>query len=507
MKLLHLWRVYMKKKIIIIGAGISGLSLAARLLYKGFDVVIFEKNSRIGGKTNLLKSGNFNFDLTASIAMLPEDFVSVFRECGKNYGDYFSLLPLFPLYRCFYADNSFYDFSPDLPSLNRTLKRITNNDADEIEGFHNFINANYKKYLEINKNFLNKSFLKSYNLLKPSSIGSAADLNLSLSCMAEGRKYLNNEKLLEYLMFQSMYIGVSPYKSSSIYNTIPASSQMEGLYYVKGGIYKYIVALEKLVHDLGGKIKTCHEVTEILFKKDKAYGIICHEKIYKAHAVVCSCDYTSGLNNLIKDAKMKKLFKRRKKYDHSCSVFMLYLAVDKKYPILKVHNIYINENFKKNINAAFKGFLPSEPSLYIYCPSSVDRFICPQGYEIINLMVRVPNLSKNKVKWNFETCSKMKNKLLNILSSINTMEDIKHHILYDNFLTPVDLRDKFNLAEGSAFGISHSIGESLIFRPQCCNPKVKNLYFTGASTHPGNGISLCLKSSKICAHKIFKDYL
>ena len=52
----------MKMKIIIIGAGISGLSLAARLLYKGFDVTIYEKNSRVGGKTNIIKRGNFKFD-------------------------------------------------------------------------------------------------------------------------------------------------------------------------------------------------------------------------------------------------------------------------------------------------------------------------------------------------------------------------------------------------------------------------------------------------------------
>ena len=74
----------MKKKIIIIGAGISGLSLAARLLYKGFDVTIYEKNSRVGGKTNIIKSGNFKFDLTASIAMMPEDLVNVFKYCNKS---------------------------------------------------------------------------------------------------------------------------------------------------------------------------------------------------------------------------------------------------------------------------------------------------------------------------------------------------------------------------------------------------------------------------------------
>ncbi|MBE6046992.1 MAG: phytoene desaturase [Clostridium sp.] len=496
----------MKKKIIIIGAGVSGLSLAARLLYKGFDVVIYEKNSRIGGKTSIIKSGNFKFDLTASIAMMPEDLINTFKYCGKNYKNYFSLTPLTPLYRCFYYDNSFYDFHSDFSLLNRTLKSITRHDFDDIYGYYNFLTANYHKYLQINNNILGRSFIKPYNLFRSSVLKNIDDLNVLSSCTSECKKDIKNQKLFEFLMFQSMYIGMSPFNSSSIFNTIPASTQMEGLYYIKGGMYNYILALKKLVIELGGTIKTCNEISDILFNKNNVYGVMCHDKVIKCDAVVCSCDYTNTMTKLIKDKNIKSLFKSKKKHEYSCSVFMLYLALDKKYPILKVHNIYINKDFKKNINAAFKGVLPNNPSLYIYCPSSIDDSLCPEGCSTINIMIRVPNLSYEKINWNFELCLKIKKKILDILSSIKTMEDIKEHILYDNFLTPMDLRDKLNLYHGAAFGISPLLKENLILRPQCNNPKVKNLYFTGADTHPGNGISLCLKSSKICAEKIIKDY-
>lgn len=496
----------MKKNIIIIGAGISGLSLAARLLYKGFNVTIYEKNSKVGGKTNIIKSGNFKFDLTASIAMMPEDLVSVFRYCNKSYRNYFSLVPLSPLYRCFYTDNSFYDFYSDLPDLNRNLKAITKNDLEDINGYYDFLSMNYKKYLQINKKILEKNFIKPYSILRPATIRNTEDLNLSNSCINECKKYIENQKLIEFLMFQSMYIGMSPFNSSSIFNTIPAVSQMEGLHYVKGGLYNYVLALKKLVIELGGIIKTSCEVSDIMFRKNEAYGIICNDKEIKSDAVVCCCDYTNIMNNLIKDSNIKTLLKNKRKHQYSCSVFMLYLALDKKYPILKVHNIFINKDFRKNINSAFKGIMPANPSLYIYCPSSLDNTLCPEGCETINIMIRVPNLTSKKIHWNFDTCLKMKKQILKILSSIDTMEDIKHHILYDNFLTPLDLRNKFNLFEGCAFGISPSLKESVVLRPQCTNPKIKNLYFAGTDMHPGNGISLCLKSSKICAERILKDY-
>ncbi|SFU44561.1 phytoene desaturase [Clostridium sp. DSM 8431] len=495
----------MNKKIIIIGAGISGLSLAARLLHKGFKVEIFEKNSSIGGKTGQIITGNFKFDLSASILMIPEDYIKLFKDCNIDYKKYFKLTKLSPNYRCFYEDNSYYDFYSDFPHLNDTLRKITNNNINDICGYYDFIINNHKKYNIINKNFLNKSFLKYYNVLNPSSLSKILKINILDSCDEECTEYITNKKLHDFLMFQSMYIGVSPYEASSIYNTIPSEVQMSGLYYIKGGMYKFLTSLKNLVLDLGGIIHTCSEIKNIKFKDNKAYGVICNNKLFKGDAIVCSNDFTESFTKLINCKALNIPLKKITKFHHSCSVFMLYLAVDKKYPILKVHNIYINKNFKKNIESPFKNKLSKDPSLYIYCPSSIDDSLCKDNYETINIMVRVPNLYNEKIKWNAKTCTNLKKQILNILSSISGLNDIKDHILYDYFLTPLDLRDKFNIYNGSAFGISHKITESLIFRPQCAFPKLNSLYFVGSSIHPGNGISMCLKSSEICAEKIEKD--
>ena len=91
----------------------------------------------------------------------------------------------------------------------------------------------------------------------------------------------------------------------------------------------------------------------------------------------------------------------------------------------------------------------------------------------------------------------MKKAYFKILCGIKGLEDIKSHIVYKSYLTPEDFKNTYNTYYGSAFGISHNLNQSLIFRPQYSIPKIHNLYFTGASIHPGNGISMVLKSSKI----------
>lgn len=492
------------KKAIVIGGGIGGLSIAARLLKQGFQVELFEKNNSLGGKVNLLKYHDFKFDLTASLLMIPKDYIEIFDFCNKNYKDYFSIYPLNKLYKVFYFDNTNYSFSTNISSLCKTINKITNNDLKDEYSYFNFLSSNYKRYLLAENYFLNTPFIHSNSLFNPFKLEKVYKLHTLKSCYKDCKKFLSSEKLTNYIMFQSMYVGVSPYTSPSIYNLIPTATQYNGLHYIKGGMYSYIEALRNLVLDLGGKINLSTTVDEILFKNNTAIGVKINNKCMYSDVVVCSSDYSYSINNLIKNKSIKPLIEPTSKFEYSCSTFILYLGLDKKYPSLNIHNIFINRNFKKNLEAPFKGEFSKEPSLYIYCPSSIDESLCPIGCEVLNIMVRVPNLIYSNMAWTANDIIKLENKLLNILTNIPGLEDIKSHILFKHCLTPLDFKNNFNTYAGSAFGISHNLNQSLIFRPQCILPKIENLYFTGASIHPGNGISMVLKSSKICSD-IIKD--
>lgn len=495
------------KKVYIIGAGIGGLSIAARLLQYGFEVEIFEKNNTIGGKTNFIQYKDFKFDLTASIMMFPQNYIDLFLFCREDYRDYFTTIPVNNLYNVFYSDNSRYTFNTNLTKLTKTISEITDGNIKDNYGYFEFLSNNYKKYLLAEDSILNKSLLKTSSLLNSLSLPKVINLNTFASSYDDAKKYIKNKKLLDYLMFQTMYVGISPYASPSIYNIIPTVTQYHGLYHIRGGMYSYITALEKLVIKKGGIIHKSSPVHKILFKNNKANGIVVNGQNHYSDVVVCSSDYSYTIKSLIKDSNVKNLIKPINNLEYSCSTFILYLGLDKKYPNLNLHNIYINNELKENLKLTFDGFLPNDISMYIYCPSSLDDTICPKNGEAINVMVRVPNTLTNKVNWNYETIYYFTKKTLKTLRSIKGLEDILDHIVYINHLTPLDFKNKFNTYGGCAFGLSHTLKQSAIFRPQCQIPKIKNLFFTGASIHPGNGVAMVLKSSKICASKINKMYM
>ena len=145
----------MNKSVLIIGSGIGGLATALRLLSKGYNVKVYEKEKTIGGKTNQLVHHPFTFDLTASILMNREIYEEVFHDANLYYKNYIEFIKVDPIYRSFYPDETLYDFTRDLVSLIKTLESISTEDAI---GYMKFLSEVYERYTIANDHFLQQSF-------------------------------------------------------------------------------------------------------------------------------------------------------------------------------------------------------------------------------------------------------------------------------------------------------------------------------------------------------------
>ncbi|GAA0116164.1 phytoene desaturase family protein [Clostridium senegalense] len=495
----------MGEKVIVIGGGIGGLATGLRLLKNGYDVKIIEKECRVGGKVNLLKEKNFKFDLTASILMIIEPYKELIEYIDKDFSMFFNVKSINPIYRVFSYENKYYDFNNELYKLMNTLEDFSQKDS---YGYIKFLGDTYKHYIAANNYFLCKSQINKFKILKPKNIKVIESLKTSNCSYHYIKKFIDNNILTEFLAFQSMYVGISPFDGPSIYTLIPMISQLHGLWHIEGGMYRYVEVLEKFILELGGEIECGKNVEKIHIEDNKVVGVITNKGLEKCDLVVCNSDFSYTIEKLLSEnnSQLKIGKYTMKKIQYTCSTFIMYLALNKKYDILKVHNIYLNKNFKDNTQKIFIGELPIDPSIYIYCPSKIDNTINKNGEEMLNIIVRVPNLCKNSVEWNENTIILLKEKILSILLSIDGLQDLKEHIIYENYLTPKDLESKFNCFNGCAFGISPTLSQTNWFRPQCKIEKLKNLYFVGDSIHPGAGVAMVLKSSKIVTDEILKDF-
>jgi phytoene desaturase len=357
----------MNKSVLIIGSGIGGLATALRLLSKGYNVKVYEKEKTIGGKTNQLVHHPFTFDLTASILMNREIYEEVFHDANLYYKNYIEFIKVDPIYRSFYPDETLYDFTRDLVSLIKTLESISTEDAI---GYMKFLSEVYERYTIANDHFLQQSFENPIDFFKPTSLINALKTKAFSTSHQLISKYIQDEKLQKFLCYQSLYVGVSPYEGPSIYTLVPVISQLYGLWHLKGGIYSYVKALKKAIYQLGGVIETNYVVDEIIISGDKAIGVKSKEKeSVFADIIISNADCPYTMDTLLKSDIHKKKYTTSKldTLKYTCSTFIIYLGLKKKYPQLSVHNLYLNDDFKKNIDSAFTGHLPINPSFYIYC--------------------------------------------------------------------------------------------------------------------------------------------
>jgi phytoene dehydrogenase-like protein len=86
------------------------------------------------------------------------------------------------------------------------------------------------------------------------------------------------------------------------------------------------------------------------------------------------------------------------------------------------------------------------------------------------------------------------------------MADLKEHIKFEVSYTPRDWKEMYNLEKGSAFGLSHNFMQVGYLRPQNRHKNYRNLYFAGASTHPGTGLPIVLLSARLTTERILEDY-
>ncbi len=497
----------MKKLALIIGSGIGGLSTAVRLLSKGYEVKIYEKEKTIGGRTNQLVHEPFTFDLTASILMNREIYEEIFSYANLNYRDYLEFIKVDPTYRSFYPDGTHYDFTRDLVSLINTLESISTEDSI---GYIKFLSEVYERYIIANDHFLQKTFEDPVDFFKPSSLISSIKTKAFSTSYQLISKYIKDEKLQNFLSYQALYVGISPFDGPSIYTLVPIVSQLYGLWHLKGGMYSYVKALEKVIYHFGGEIITNYIVDEILISDGRAVGIKSkgEEKVF-GDIVISNADFPYTMDSLIKSDiyKGKYTTSKLEKMKYTCSTFIIYLGLKKKYPQLPVHSLYLNVDFKKNINFAFTGHLPVDPSFYIYCPTKIDSSMIKINGECLSIVVRVPNLLFNNITWDKNTINFLRNKTISALKNIKGLKDIEENIVYESYFTPKNLKNSFNSYGGTAFGLSPTLTQTNYFRPHLKSETVKNLYFVGSSVHPGPGVSIVLLSSKLVVQEILKDTL
>ncbi|MFH0970682.1 MAG: phytoene desaturase family protein [Candidatus Diapherotrites archaeon] len=501
----------MPRKIIIIGAGLGGLALAARLAHQGNEVHLFEKNAAPGGRVTQRKVRGYTIDLGPSFLLMPGEFEELFAYCREPLPKDWELLPQHPLYRLHFANQSFLDIDSDIPTMQKNFHTYdAENAAQNFQSFLDFLAYEQEKYSIVYEKFITRPTKKITSLIFSRDIVSLFQLDGFHSMWENMHPFFDDENLKLAFSFQSMYIGESPLLTPGTYSIIPFIELTQGAWYPKKGMYSIIQHIEKLAKKKGVVFHYQQKVKEILIHERKTKGIeLENGKIIHADVVISNLDLPATYHSLIPKEKRKKYTDEKlSKLRYGCSAFILCIGTTAHYEQLTHHNFFFSEDYKKNIDEIFQTHtIPMDPSFYVNVSTKTNPSIAPKGKNLFYVLVLVPRSAEKdgkKVDWPAykkeyaqHVITLLEKKGLNGLSKkINMLE----------ILTPDDWENMVGMHLGSTFGLSPIFSQSTIFRPNQKSEEFQNLYFVGASTHPGGGMPFVLISARTCEKHMQDDF-
>ncbi len=273
----------MAGKIAIVGAGVGGLATAVRLGYLGYDVEVYEKLSRCGGRAHLIEDKGFKFDTGPSFVLMPDFFQEIFDFCQKDISDYLNLVTLDINYKIFYPNNKTLTIYKDREKTKQELEKI---EPGSAEAYQNFLRDTAKIY-ETVKPLLYRSFTR-FDLIKPSSWKLIKKLGIKKTYWQLANDYFKSLELCYAFTFEAMFIGVSPFFTPSFYSVITYSDHAEKIHHPLGGMYQIPLALERMAKEFKVKLNYNCEIKKI--RKNKNFKLSTDHKIIEADKTVVNAD-------------------------------------------------------------------------------------------------------------------------------------------------------------------------------------------------------------------------
>ncbi len=496
----------MNKKVIVIGAGVAGLSAAIRLQNAGYNVEIYEQEEMPGGKMHQIMADGHTFDVGPTLVMMPLVYREVFELAGRDPDDYIPMTKLDPMYEVYFKGKPYrrYVVNSDLVDL---MKMVESKGPVNARGFLAYLAEIYKRYQVALEYFISRPFRKKSEIYTPKMIRQALKLKTFDSADHMMASFMPDKDLQQMLSFQTLYIGVSPKKGPSLYNIIPMIELLYGVWFVKGGMHTVAEQMAELFIELGGKINYSSHVDRIITGNGRVRGISTGGNEIDAPYVLCNADFPYAITELVQEKKIRGRFTQQKvdKMDYSCSCLVFYWGVEGECKELAVHTFIISEDLDDNLERIFDGRLIDDPSIYLHIPSRIDPDMAPAGKSSLYLLIPVSELVTAKYSWSAETLDHYRKKAIAALAGIPGLSDIKDRITTERIFTPEDFKRHFSAYRGATFGLQPTLRQSNHWRPQAKSMECEGLYFTGSSTHPGAGVPIVIESGRICAEELRRD--
>jgi len=506
-------------KAVVIGSGLSGLTVGAKLAQSGCSVTVFEQFERPGGVTAPLVLDGYKWDLGQ---LLIEGLGP-----GEPTGEVLADLGLAEVIQMVKDDRGyiFPDFAIEKPDAfggirwrMEFLKKIFPEDAAGLEKYwvdylrftHLMtIGRKLAKAQGLKKLGLNLKLYWTLLLFLPRLRWSAQKL-MDHYFQSDQLKCVFISILADFFTKPSQFIGLGVFAlnyetfyDKRIPKTLGRDTDQLYLYSVLGGISNLVDGLVRKIESHGGLVIVNCAVTRIQVDGNRATGVVDHTgKVIPADVVIASGGAKETFNKLVGKEWLNADFTQ--KVDCIAlmdSVFMVHLGVDFD-PSPYVHGVctyfYGTYDIEGGVEVAKAGiYHEGKEGFVVHIPTLHTPGMAPEGHHSVTVYTICPDTLKEDT---WETRKEAYADTL-IACAEKHIPGLGAHTRTRVILTPEDFRKRTHLDHHAFGGIAPIMGKSGI--PH--KTPIEGLWFVGAQSESGGGINNVVPAAFRAAEKILAE--
>ena len=447
------------RRVVVVGAGLAGLSAACELLGRGHEVTVVERGSVPGGRAGLLERDGFRFDTGPTVLTMPDVLAATFAAAGSDMDDLLTLRRLDPLYRATFADGSTIRVRAGRDAMADELRDTCGpGSAAAFDRYTTWVSRLYE--LEM-PNFIARDYDGPLDLARQvrpllglARLGGFGNLDRAV------RRHFADERLQRLFGFQAMYAGLAPQRALALYAVISYMDVVAGVYYPEGGLHSVATALAVAVEKAGGDIRYGAPVDRIVLTSGTTGAVravrLVGGELLPADAVVATPDLPAVYRTLLPGLEPPRVV-RRGRYSPSA---LLRLAGVRGVPGPEVehHNLHFGAAWRSSFQDLAEGRPMADPSILVTVPTVDDPGQAPPGCSALSALEPVPNLD-GAVDWSAARAGAAE-RLAQLVAGLGYPADV----VVEEVVDPLDW-EREGLERGTPFSLSHRFLQSGPFRP------------------------------------------
>ncbi|MFC9931799.1 phytoene desaturase [Streptomyces sp. NPDC127190] len=479
--------------VVVVGAGLAGLSAALHLLGAGRRVTVVERDALPGGRAGRLELGGYRIDTGPTVLTMPDLADEAFAAVGDSLYRRVELIALHPAYRACFADSSTLDVHTDVDAMSAEVERFAG--AHEAAGYRRlrtWLERLYRAQMGrfIDANFDSPLGLVNADLARLAALGGFGRLDARIG------RFLDDERLRRVFSFQALYAGVPPARALAAYAVIAYMDTVAGVYFPRGGMHALPQAMADAAADAGAELRFGRQVTRLERSGARVTAVVTDEDRIPCDAVVLTPDLPVAYRLLGHRPR------RPVRLRHSPSAVVLHAGTDRTWPQLAHHTLSFGAAWSGTFDELTRtGRLMSDPSLLVTRPTATDPGLAPPGRHLHYILAPCPNtdIGPGAAAWG-DLAPRYRATLLRELER-RGLHGIGDAIEEECLVTPAAWQAQGHAA-GTPFSAAHTFAQTGPFRPRNLVRGTENAVLAGCGTTPGVGVPTVLVSGKLAAARV-----